>query len=559
MAHWEYAILESLVKDGQKATMEMTDFDEFFNDFKLGNFLKCSGKWKNLFNPSDCDSHEAFIENVKSKYAKSSSVQQWELMAVSVSCLQVFAEINFLGRSEIIEEKAPAWLEKSLELDGESICPVVKNLELLYIAKSVLDLNIQNDPIIGSLAVQWWKFRCLWLHQEILDSRSETIFDSAKSLTKIVEESCLTSLNDKGKISWHLEVSTFNLHYFDIQWIQKEVSQASELGGISVQETGILGKRTKFQQKELAQLTLNIENMQMKEDESQVTIVTLPTDLKLDDEVRLDKIAFSQPRNEAKLSLLQHAIVLAQFYLEKRCKPKDSLLKEELMPYLDVLLSSPKNWSLKFIALLERSKLERDDKRAIERTLMQVQTLVDHWPHFEEARSSLLFVAKPPAFWTLKHELVKILISVGSTKTALDYALELQLWEEVINCYHMLDLRHKAEEIIRLQIEKDGETPKLLCMLGDATDDPKHYEQAIEASNGKNARAFRSLGNYHFHRKSYDLAVDLLGKSLALNSFQLQILLRHGYAAMQLKMWDVAAQSYRNYCNYESDVSSIFF
>ena len=32
---------------------------------------------------------------------------------------------------------------------------------------------------------------------------------------------------------------------------------------------------------------------------------------------------------------------------------------------------------------------------------------------------------------------------------------------------------------------KEGESPLLYCMLGDATDDPKNYEKAIELSKGQ--------------------------------------------------------------------------
>ena len=46
-------------------------------------------------------------------------------------------------------------------------------------------------------------------------------------------------------------------------------------------------------------------------------------------------------------------------------------------------------------------------------------------------------------------------------------------------------------EVIKEQMEKEGETPLLYCMLGDATNDPKNYEKAIELSNKRNARAYR--------------------------------------------------------------------
>ena len=93
----------------------------------------------------------------------------------------------------------------------------------------------------------------------------------------------------------------------------------------------------------------------------------------------------------------------------------------------------------------------------------------------------------------------------------MDYALKLKRWEEVIQCYHLLDLRHKAVEVIEEQMKTEGETPLLLCMLGDATDQPEHYEKAIQVSQGRSARAFRSLGGYYFQRKQFDKAVEYLG------------------------------------------------
>ena len=78
------------------------------------------------------------------------------------------------------------------------------------------------------------------------------------------------------------------------------------------------------------------------------------------------------------LSITQCTVLLSQFYLLKRSKPKDSLLKEELMPYIDAILTNKNtNWCLKSMALLERTKLEKSEKRGVERALLQIQTLVD--------------------------------------------------------------------------------------------------------------------------------------------------------------------------------------
>ena len=63
------------------------------------------------------------------------------------------------------------------------------------------------------------------------------------------------------------------------------------------------------------------------------------------------------------------------------------------------------------------------------------------------------------------------------------------------------------------------------------------------------------LGLYHYFRKEYTEAVENFQKSLALNSFQLETLLRLGYSAIQLEAWEIAATTYWKYCTYESEVT----
>ena len=55
--------------------------------------------------------------------------------------------------------------------------------------------------------------------------------------------------------------------------------------------------------------------------------------------------------------------------------------------------------------------------------------------------------------------------------------------------------------MVREQIGLHGETPKLLCLLGDATDDITCYQRAWQMSGEKYVRAVRSEGLYYFHRK----------------------------------------------------------
>jgi hypothetical protein len=55
-------------------------------------------------------------------------------------------------------------------------------------------------------------------------------------------------------------------------------------------------------------------------------------------------------------------------------------------------------------------------------------------------------------FWVVEAELVRLLLALGSVKSALDRALKVQLWDEVIACYNRLNLKHKAAEVILQQV-----------------------------------------------------------------------------------------------------------
>lgn len=53
--------------------------------------------------------------------------------------------------------------------------------------------------------------------------------------------------------------------------------------------------------------------------------------------------------------------------------------------------------------------------------------------------------------WIVEARLGDLMLSLGMVKTSLDLYLRLQLWEEVIVCYTMLDLRHKVCLAVRVR------------------------------------------------------------------------------------------------------------
>lgn len=68
-------------------------------------------------------------------------------------------------------------------------------------------------------------------------------------------------------------------------------------------------------------------------------------------------------------------------------------------------------------------------------------------------------------FWRTLAQYADLMLNTGLVKASLEIYLQLQLWEEVIVCYTILKMRHKAAEVIKQQLDKKP-TVKMWCLLG---------------------------------------------------------------------------------------------
>lgn len=64
-------------------------------------------------------------------------------------------------------------------------------------------------------------------------------------------------------------------------------------------------------------------------------------------------------------------------YIQKS-QPKDDLMTEELLPYIETILNQKTGpWSTRVAALLIRCKLEANHKRTVERAMLQCESIVN--------------------------------------------------------------------------------------------------------------------------------------------------------------------------------------
>ena len=105
----------------------------------------------------------------------------------------------------------------------------------------------------------------------------------------------------------------------------------------------------------------------------------LPKNLNLNDDTLLEKVKFSSNENEKNeeknFSAIQQICLLANFWFLKKIEPKIELSAEKLSLFLEKILENPLEFSIQTVALFERSKLESEKSRKIERSLMQMEEL----------------------------------------------------------------------------------------------------------------------------------------------------------------------------------------
>lgn len=390
--------------------------------------------------------------------------------------------------------------------------------------------------------------------QKSLDEDSSSIYEEFKRIHNNIKLDEIKTSHIKFLIN--LEVISFYLHYRRVNIVSDLITSLKEEFSIEIIEEGVLGKRTKWQEKAVSQYFAQIkQNSPFKSAELTHRDHKLPELLKLEDDTRLETILFlDESKNE--LQILSSAIqnfILIFIRFKELSQPKDELADEEIKPYLNMLLhQSHGAWTVRLEALLMNIKIESTHKRSVDRSLRQCEDLVNMINRDEATinRLSYTFSSLMTPRFKIEELLGNIMVSLGLTKAALDIFLKIHNWEEVINCYNRLELRHKAAEIIQQELEKRP-TVKLYCLLGDSTDDVSCYEKAWKFSKERSGLAQRHWGNYYFARHEYQEAIPHLQKSLEINSLQENLWLRLGYAALSLENYELASSAYIRYTQLE--------
>ena len=361
-------------------------------------------------------------------------------------------------------------------------------------------------------------------------------------------------------------------------------NKALEIAKLEVEVTGAEGKRTKYQQKATAQYLVRAkpsssqqqqhanDDTNSNQDENNNIEKQMIKHVDVDeDAILLEKIKFEDQDDNVhyNLSIHDQSILLALCLDVKNDNPMDGLTGEQMGAYLARVLNQHDDWMVYSTALLERAWLECERVHGRERAILQIQALADQhsnrltltqstFKSVEEESApaqdrlrNLHGIVYPPR-WLMLRDLAERYAKLGIVTTAAEMFEELELWDEVVECYRLAGKEGRALEVVRARLA-EKETPQMYAALGDLTNDPTCFERALVLSNGKYYDAHVALGKFYFDKGDLRNALKHYQEGLEIKPLMPAVWFRLGTIAMQLKNWDVALRAFTEVVQQEPE------
>ncbi|XP_061168685.1 tetratricopeptide repeat protein 27-like isoform X2 [Saccostrea echinata] len=490
-----------------------------------------------------------------------------EILCVAIACLQFFVCQNWLGPLSCFSEDLINIISDSnnvdqcrkeicqeMMCDGEEVYSLCQGIEFLFVAQCVLAGCQTHTHSLQT--VEWWILRSVYVYQQILEDKCASLREQVHALIDTVSKKEPLMTDDRNRdllTQFHIEAGYIGHTFFDYKLAHEHLLAAKKCTGLQINLTGAMGKRTRFQTEDKAQLVLEVRRGEGGTKQESTVKTKLPKILNLDDDTVLEAINLTEPGTEfaVDMSPVEQAVVIATMEDHLRTHAsQERLTEEEAAAHIET-----KCWSVTLACLYRRSCLEKGSCRRVERSMMQIEELMNQMKTNDPPASDRLFLffsVKLPPFWKLERQLAELLLSIGAIGGALEVFERLQLWEDVITCYKRLGKMEKAETLIRDQLAIQ-ETPNLWCFLGDVTRDVNHYIKAWEMSGHKHTRSQRCMGYLYMAQEEYEKCIECFQKSLSINSLQVPVWFTLGCACMAAKKFEEAVRAFKRCVNIDTD------
>ena len=220
------------------------------------------------------------------------------------------------------------------------------------------------------------------LEAPILLKADNLVKVSASSGSGAADDATLLSAEQRETLALvHAELAQVLLYHRRATAAEAEIESAKATLGFGLELIGALGKRTKFQENEISQLTLRAhlgaQALPRPQGVGAAEWAMLPRYVDEEDDTLLATLHLSEQQPEPTLRPAEQLILLGTLNLLRISRPADQATQEEIEPYVERALTSPQSWAVQTAALRARARLQSDNKRRRHRSLMQLQALAD--------------------------------------------------------------------------------------------------------------------------------------------------------------------------------------
>lgn len=479
-----------------------------------------------------------------------------------------------------------------------------------------------SDAVTASLL--WWRVRALQVHicvilepSDILASVSSLLLNQKIVNTLVPAGETDLDIQKHVQLIFLLESARNGIHAQTEHISGQFLKKAAEVSQLQFVLSGAKAKRTKFQNFHTASLILLAKskdslvysqnplefrgNLELNSDlllerpvyESldDYSLENLPDakKIKLDDlshlvdsdEERMFPIAMTHkdiakelldldPNNQPTLSDLDNIQLLLRFTVLKQTSPSGNILvEEELSAVVNrIVYSATKNvnWSVFGKALWERSALETNKSRTVERGILQMTALVEEMGINIKTRflptnsedssinvvaSRLRFIHQLPlmAQWTMDAKLAEKYMSLGVLKSAIEIYLRLNMVVEAALCYAAVGDELEAQRILSERIKTHTNDARAISILGDIKEDPELWKRAWEI--GHYAKAKASLSRYYYNppptsglTKNLQLAIENMYECLSASPLSYENWYFYGCCGIEAENFQLAAEAF---------------
>ncbi|KAH9462000.1 hypothetical protein MJO29_003323 [Puccinia striiformis f. sp. tritici] len=607
----EYSLIQLTKKTTatEISSSESSLLADHFLNHRWNSIIK-HPKLKNYFSLNQ--KHQLSLKSLSPAAVEEEKGEEEQLIKLVfiATLLSVYVQINFTGPTQFEyqpisilsneEEELEEVELNSISLDllslaGEPAYHLAKSATYLLMAIQLIETLSEENRLQTTV---WWKLRAEMLRRQLFDQPIPLPDQLIKQIDQLSEDLFLSSNDDNDLLPMLTLERGLAEHRIGNEkaanlLFRKAVTQAK----LEYELTGIPGKRTKFQEKEISQLVVLAKSrtrqittdcpLTAAEEElpTPVTKDTMPVTLALDDDTLMEKTQFTQstktslkldPSNQPNLYPLDQALLLALSLSIKNTSPAHGLTNSQMSPFIERVLENPNNWSIHSMGLLIRSRLEAHRTRTVERGLLQLQALVDQLTKdaendpidkstaFERVRWTWSLAL--PSKWELEKELAQKFLGLGITRSALEIFERLEMWELVVQCHLNLDSHkigidlvndlingNKIESSLKMSTryrssnyqQDPKRLGKLWCLLAELESEPSHFETAWKVSGYTSSRSQRSLGRHYFMKGDHVKSKECLKRALKINPLFNKTWFIYGCASMRTDDWDQAELAFR--------------